>query len=168
MHYCSMCNTSMKVDRRNYPIEKHCNFCGSSLYNELTGFPIVVLEGARYQRRELKQSVNLNDAECPVSVLDTFHTYDLYLLLRLVRNQRHVLYKQLGEANKIGSAEEKRSSSSLYDYWTRRQNVIENVLIDREGYFPARITDKLLREKLELITKNQQQSMRSAKQAASK
>ena len=78
------------------------------------------------------------------------------------------MYKQLGEANKIGSAEEKRSSSSLYDYWTRRQNVIENVLIDREGYFPARITDKLLREKLELITKCQQQSMRGVKQAASK
>ncbi|MEH7460108.1 hypothetical protein V7183_23780 [Bacillus sp. JJ1127] len=41
-----------------------------------------------------------------------------------------------------------------YEYWTRRKFVIENILLERQGYFPEKITDKVLEFMADQIKKS--------------
>lgn len=40
-----------------------------------------------------------------------------------------------------------------YEYWTRREFVIENILLERQGYFSEKNTDKVLEFMTNQITK---------------
>jgi hypothetical protein len=66
---CSYCGTER--------IEEKCSFCGASL---------------NIKRPKLKEFVVLEDAEKSFNELRTFHTYDLLVLLRLVRKERTKAY----------------------------------------------------------------------------
>ncbi|MGE7939894.1 hypothetical protein [Bacillus paramycoides] len=43
-----------------------------------------------------------------------------------------------------------------YEYWTRRKFVIENILLERQGYFPEKITNKVLGFMADQIKKSMQ------------
>lgn len=47
-----------------------------------------------------------------------------------------------------------------YEYWTRRKFVIENILLERQGYFPERKTDKILRFMADQIKKSMKRKMK--------
>jgi len=66
---CSYCGTE--------GIEENCSFCGASL---------------TIQRPRLKEFVILEDVKKPFNELACFHTYDLLVLLRLVRKERTKAY----------------------------------------------------------------------------
>lgn len=66
---CSYCGTE--------GLEDSCSFCGADL---------------NIKRLKLKEFVVLEDVEKPFNELSCFHTYDLLVLLRLVRKERTKAY----------------------------------------------------------------------------
>lgn len=127
-----------------------CSYCGSEngQYAETCGFCDAPL---KIQRPQLKNLVFLEQAELPFGELSLFHTYDLLILLRLVREERSSTYNLLRMTRKISQGVEVDSGSLAlafaeeeYRRYTARMKVIEGILIDRMGYKPKRVDDKLL------------------------
>lgn len=83
--------------------------------------------------------------------LETLHTYDLLLVLRHIRAERTTYYRIMQavrkapqEAKNDNYEENNEYGQQLYRELTARKNIIEQILVDRMGYFPKRIDDKLL------------------------
>lgn len=123
---CSYCETENKT--------LICEFCGADL---------------QAKRPSLKENPTYEEAEQSLPVLQTYHTYDLLLFLRYLREERSKAYNLMRSAQK-GSELIKIDSDTLtfaeeqYRYYTARMKVIEGILIDRMGYKPKRVDDKLL------------------------
>lgn len=124
-----------------------CCYCGSEnvLGNECD-FCNAPLDPAR---PKLKEFVYLELAQRSFKDLVLFHTYDLLLLLRLVREERSKAYNLMRSLQKGENLIEMDSSTlgfseSEYRAYTARMKLIEGILIDRMGYKPKRIDDKLL------------------------
>ena len=132
---CSYCGTE--------GLEESCSFCGASL---------------NIKRPKLKEFVVLEDVEKPFNELVCFHTYDLLVLLRLVRKERTKAYdlmltlKKAGKSPQIDQAMVNYSEEQ-YGLYTKRMKVIEGILIDRMGYKPQRVDDKLLAKLAERLRK---------------
>lgn len=128
MNICSYCKTENKES------EIRCTFCEA----DLTFF-----------RPKTKRFVELSDAYKPYPVLNSYHTFDLLQLLRLVRRSRTDAYNSLRitlkASNEMEVPEElKNASEDEYKRSTAFMNIIEQILIDRIGYKPQRIDDRLL------------------------
>lgn len=125
---CSYCEYS------NSDTAETCDFCEAPL---------------KMQRPELKEFIYLDQAHLPFRELCLFHTYDLLILLRLVREERTKSYNLMRSVQK-GSELIKVDSETLtfaeeqYRLYTARMKLIEGILIDRMGYKPKRIDNKLL------------------------
>lgn len=81
--------------------------------------------------------------------LAKMHTYDLMRILSHLRAKRTEWYKYMQLVRK--NAETAQIDSETIEYaigeyknLTARKNTIEQILIDRMGYFPQRVDDKLL------------------------
>lgn len=125
-----------------------CSYCGSENrdYMENCGFCDAPL---KKQRPQLKEVLFLEQAELPFGELSIFHTYDLLILLRFVREERSSTYNLLRMTRKVSKEVEVDSESLAfaeeeYRHYTARMKVIEGILIDRMGYKPKRVDDKLL------------------------
>lgn len=133
---CSYCGTEGLED-------SCCSFCGVSL---------------NIKRPKLKEFVVLEDVEKSFNELASFHTYDLLVLLRLVRKERTKAYdlmltlKKAGKSPQIDQAMVSYSEEQ-YGLYTKRMKVIEGILIDRMGYKPQRVDDKLLAKLAERLRK---------------
>ena len=81
--------------------------------------------------------------------LITYHTYDLLKLLKDVRKQRseafNLLRMTLKFQNEVDVPQEmKNVTEDDYKRFTAYMHLIEEILIDRIGYKPKRIDNKLL------------------------
>lgn len=81
--------------------------------------------------------------------VNTFHTYDLLKLLKDVRKQRsdafNLLRMVLKLSNEIEVPQEMKTvTEDDYKSFTAYMHLIEEILIDRIGYKPKRIDNKLL------------------------
>ncbi|RGP35091.1 hypothetical protein D1012_21940 [Pseudotabrizicola alkalilacus] len=125
----------------------NCKYCGSPNENaDNCGFCDAPL---KKQRPQLKEFLYLDQAELPFGQLSLFHTYDLLILLRLVREERTKCYHRMRSVQKGSKLIEIDSDTlafaeSEYRRYTARMKVIEGILIDRVGYKPKRVDDKLL------------------------
>jgi hypothetical protein len=134
---CSYCGSE------NGQYAKTCEFCDAPL---------------KKQRPQLKGFLFLEQAELPFGELSLFHTYDLLVLLRLVREERTKCYHLMRTVQNGSKLIEIDSGTlafaeSEYRRYTARMKVIEGILIDRMGYKPKRIDNKLL-ESLSAKVKN--------------
>lgn len=125
---CSYCQSE------NDTLMENCTFCDAPLYK---------------QRPQLKEMVFVEHAELPFGELSLFHTYDLLILLRLVREERSNSYKLMRDLQKGAELIEVDKgllsfTEQEYRLYTARMKVIEGILIDRMGYRPKRVDDKLL------------------------
>ncbi|MDE8676564.1 hypothetical protein [Priestia aryabhattai] len=132
---CSYCGTEV--------LEDSCSFCGATL---------------NIKRPKLKEFVVLEDVEKPFNELVCFHTYDLLVLLRLVRKERTKAYDLMLTLKKAGKSPQVDQamvnySEEQYGLYTKRMKVIEGILIDRMGYKPQRVDDKLLAKLAERLRK---------------
>lgn len=132
---CSYCGTE--------GLENICSFCGANL---------------NIKRPTLKEFVVLEDVEKPFNELSCFYTYDLLVLLRLVRKERTKAYdlmltlKKAGKSPQIDQAMINYSEEQ-YGLYTKRMKVIEGFPVDRMDYTPKRVDDKLLTKLAERLQK---------------
>lgn len=125
---CSYCQSE------NDQFASDCEFCKAPLKAVRPSMDTYVVE---------------EDFEKPFPILVTFHTYHLLLLLRKAREERTRMYHLMRGVQR-GSQHVEVDSDTLafaeqeYRYYTARMRVIEGILIDRMGYKPKRVDDKLL------------------------
>ncbi|MED4292785.1 hypothetical protein [Priestia megaterium] len=128
MMKCSYC------DSENNSRDEVCSVCGAPLHKK---------------RPQLKEYVSLQDSTLSFQELERFHTYDLLILLRLIREERSKSYNLMRSVQKAPEEAEIDKSviefgESEYRLYTVRMKLIEGLLIDRMGYKPKRVDDKLL------------------------
>lgn len=128
LKFCSYCKTPNEED------ETRCIFCQADLTSS---------------RPTTMRFVELSDAYKTYDVLNSYHTFDLLQLLRLVRRSRTDAYNSLRITLKASNEMEvpqelKKATEDEYKRSTAYMNLIEEILIDRIGYKPQRIDDKLL------------------------
>ncbi|MBU8691144.1 hypothetical protein KM918_28100 [Priestia megaterium] len=128
MMKCSYC------DSENDSMEEVCSVCGAPLH---------------IKRPQLKEYVSLQDSALSFQELQGFHTYDLLILLRLVREERSKSYNLMRTVQKAPEGVEIDKSviefgENEYRLYTARMKLIEGLLVDRMGYKPKRVDDKLL------------------------
>lgn len=131
-HYCQTENQS-NLDK--------CTFCNAPL---------------KVNRPKQKSFLTVDHAEKPFEELIEFHTYDLLVLLRLVRAERSTAYDMMitiqrlikkapeGSQRDSSNAEVIKYTEIEYRRQTSRMKLLEGILIDRMGYKPKRVDNKLL------------------------
>ncbi|MHA7584731.1 hypothetical protein ACX12E_30795 [Paenibacillus vandeheii] len=113
------------------------------------------------------EMVLLSGAERPTQELMEKDSYYLTVLLRLVRNERKRTYNLLRVVNKGAALQPGESSfksgqdegARNYRYWTRKAWIIENILRDRAGHYPAKITDNMLNGIIEQVQQSNEKPM---------
>jgi hypothetical protein len=125
-----------------------CSYCQSEneQYAENCGFCDAPL---KKQRPKLKDYVYVDQAELSFGELSLFHTYDILILLRLVREERTKCYKLMRTVQKaqndvVVDSDTLSFAEQEYRRYTARMKVLEGILIDRMGYKPKRVDNKLL------------------------
>lgn len=126
---CTYCQT-------NQDNKKICSFCAADLTQT---------------RPQKKQILSQEEAYQTQPKLAKYHTYDLLLFLSDLRAERSDMYKTMQIVRKAPQKEEideyeaiNQDGQRMYREITARKNVIEQILIDRMGYYPKRIDNKLL------------------------
>src|SRR5699024_8601257 len=82
-----------------------------------------------------------------------YHTYELLLLLSYLRKQRSTAYKTMQSVRK--APHEVKTSRNDYEELneygqefyreaTARKNILEQIVLDRIGYYPKRVNNQLL------------------------
>lgn len=111
-----------------------CDFCKADLTRK---------------RPKINNSLDELDALRTQPELLKLHTYDLMRILSHIRAERSNWYKNMQLVRK--APREAHIGSETIDYaideykrLNAQKNVIEQIIIDRMGYFPQRVDDKLL------------------------
>lgn len=124
---CPYCQTEQKQ-------KKYCSFCEADLTQD---------------RPKIKQYLSEDEAYQKQPILATYHTYDLLRMLQFLRQERTDSYKQMQMVRKAPDSVSVPSDinsfgQQQYREQTAHMKVIEGILIDRLGYKPKRIDNKLL------------------------
>jgi len=127
---CSYCQTDQEQKKQ----KNTCSFCGADLQQD---------------RPQIKQMLNEEEAYQSQPILATYHTYDLLILLQYIRIERTYHYKQMQTVRKAPEGisvptDTISFAEQQYRENTARMRVIEGILIDRLGYKPKRVDNKLL------------------------
>lgn len=132
---CSYC----EIENNGNPDK--CSFCNAPL---------------KINRPTQKRLLTTDHAEKPFEELIQFHTYDLLILLRLIRAERTTAYDMMIRIQRLlkkapespqddsSNAELVKHAETDYKRYTSRMKVLEGILIDRMGYKPKRVDNKLL------------------------
>lgn len=132
---CSYCETENRQNVDN------CTFCNAPL---------------SINRPTQKKLLTIEHAQKPFQDLVEYHTYDLLILLRLVRAERSTAYDMMisikrllekapeGSQNDSNNLELVKHAETDYKLYTSRMKLVEGILIDRMGYKPKRVDNKLL------------------------
>ncbi|APO48515.1 hypothetical protein BS614_30810 (plasmid) [Paenibacillus xylanexedens] len=157
MQTCAYCGSAVELVGSGL----YCSFCDMEVYKD-----DVQTNGSRRPVRA-EEVVLLSAAERSTQELMEKDSYYLTVLLGLVRDERKRTYNLLrvvnrGAALKPGETAFKHGQDEgamNYRYWTRKAWIIENILRDRAGYYPAKITDNLLNGILEQVQKSNEKPM---------
>ena len=157
----------VKIDE-NGVTQETCTFCGALIRDEKSGILQVSQNEERYEFKKMQQHIFLEHIDQPVNDLKQYHTFDLYLLLKEVREVRSQTFTVLRILNKAldDDAQFKDTADEVgndYEYYTRKAWVIENILLERQGFFPEKITDRVLQYMWEQIEKSKKKPMRISK-----
>ncbi|MGH0417770.1 hypothetical protein [Bacillus cereus] len=164
---CPYCATSIQVDK-NGVVQEICEFCGGHMREQQTGMLQICQNGERFEFTKMQQHIFLEHINQNVGELKQYHTYDLYLLLKEVRDARSQTYYGLQLLNKASKTEKKlqvtaNETGGEYEYYTRKAWVIENILLERQGFFPDKITARVLQYMEEQIQKSRKKTMKISK-----
>ncbi|WP_043924613.1 hypothetical protein [Bacillus thuringiensis] len=164
---CPYCATPIQVDK-NGVVQEICEFCGGRIREQQTGMLQVCQNGERFEFTKMQQQLFLEHIHQSVEELKQYHTYDLYVLLKEVREARSQTYYGLQLLNKASKTESTLQAAAdetggEFEYYTRKAWVIENILLERQGFFPEKITARVLEYMGEQIRKSKKKRMRKSK-----
>ncbi len=155
MHTCGFCGSPVHVPASE---AVYCSFCKMDLFPE-----DIQKDGHRKSVLAAAEPL-LGDAENPTPVLMEFNTLHLIRLLRLVRAERkerynlmRIILKGIEEQPELHTA--KDTAKDLYEYWSRKVWVIENILRERSSVFPVKISDDYLDTMIKQIEKDNSYKM---------
>jgi hypothetical protein len=146
MKTCAYCGSAVQSLNGNYS----CSFCSMILNNQ------DVQENGK--RKDLLPNTIPSHSDLIKSTpeLMCFSTVELLFLLKLARKERADIYKQrfvLLQAMKEGADEFSEAEAyafSEYEKATRKCFVLENIIRERLGYYPTKLTDSYIQT---LVTK---------------
>lgn len=127
-----------------------CTYCKTKLNqnNKICSFCKADLNKPRPQKKEI---LSKEEAYQTQPRLEKYHTYDLLLFLSDIRADRTDMYKTMQLVRKAPQEvknkdyeEINQEGQKMYRELTAQKNIIEQILIDRMGYYPKRIDNKLL------------------------
>ncbi|MGJ9458480.1 hypothetical protein [Oceanobacillus sp. CF4.6] len=118
---CSYC----KTETQNSNV---CDFCRADLHAK---------------RPQLNPNLDDTASDYTQPQLKELHTYDLMRLLSHIRKERSDMYKTMQTVRKapdeakIGNYDEVNEvGQQMYQELTTKKNIIEQILVDRMGYYP--------------------------------
>lgn len=124
-----------------------CSYCKTESINTHTCD--FCLADLTQPRPKINNSLDELDAFRTQPELAKMHTYDLLRILSHIRAVRSECYKTMQIVRKAPEelqidAETIDFAQGEYKRLTAQKNVLEQILIDRMGYFPQRVDKKLL------------------------
>ena len=148
-----------------------CPYCGSELEQQAEkyycDFCVMIMGPNRVQRNHQRISVRIRDFALDVYLDKTtpelmlYSTFELLSLLKYARTERtniyqlmNTFYKARQQQNTDEYKESEEYSGKEYEKITRKMFVVENLLRQRLGYVPHRITDTYLARYLEDMKKD--------------
>jgi hypothetical protein len=151
---------------------KTCGYCGREIQGDYCSFCELmldkkyVLEGHKRVDHVIERTPDEAAIFLTTAELLTFETVDLLFLLKYARSYRSEVYHLRVISYK---AEERKSDQVLeeiqqqsyeeYERATRKVWIIENILKDRMGYYPVKVTDEFLQAYLYRIKQSQKKQM---------
>jgi hypothetical protein len=159
MKCCPYCASELRNDSNRVMYEPFyiCDFCQLEDVEP-------VEQGKRRSQYTRKQFVELSDADLSTPHLMEFHTFDLLMLLKLLREERRAHFNYIRTFKMAGNETEdfrdiERETGDEYERITRKVWVVENILIDRIGYIPQRVSNELLGTVLDRIEQTTKKAM---------
>lgn len=118
----------------------YCNFCESF---------VVCAEGGKRKSRYQIRHIGIECMYMNLADLLELHTYDLLLSLRTAREERRSYYGNMSTIKKAAAQSEKFKEPAIdagseYERITGKTRQIENILLERMGYIPTQVTERLL------------------------
>ena len=151
MKTCPYCGSNIeKIDSQFY----YCDFCCMKLNINIVKENNERLD-VRFRDFVLDAVIDKTTPE--IMILSTF---ELLYLLKMIRAERTSNYNFLRIENKLNDIQQNsvvdkdNFSGEKYMYYTKKMYVVENIIRDRLGYVPDRITESYLVKYLENIKKS--------------
>lgn len=154
-----------------------CPYCGSLLVEQqedkyYCGFCVMTLGTHQIQHNNERISVRIRDfaldsyMEKTTPELMRLSTFELLSLLKTIRAERTDMYKYLNVFYRVRTNEDtedfrekEEEAGAEYEQVTRKMFVIENVLRQRLGYVPHRISQQYLEQYLYAMKKDKNNAM---------
>jgi hypothetical protein len=141
MKTCAYCGSSIEIMDRNYC---YCSFCVMKLKYE------DVQENGKRKNFLPDSQPSLSDLNKSTPELMELTTVELLCLLKFARKERTDIYKRrytFIRAMKEGAeefSEAEQYTFSEYEKMTRKCFVLENIIRERIGYYPSKLTDSYI------------------------
>lgn len=141
MKTCPYCGSEVEVYGKDY----YCCFCEMAI--ECSD----VQENGKRKNYLPESQPCIHDLHKTTPELMCFTTIELLYLLKFARNERSNIYHKryvFIRAIKEGNQEFKDAEEYTYkeyEYWTRKCYVIENIIRERIGYIPYKVTDSYIK-----------------------
>ncbi|MGZ4160466.1 MAG: hypothetical protein ACXVNF_06685 [Neobacillus sp.] len=109
----------------------------------------------RFQEFVLDSYINKTTPE-----LIKLSTFELLYLLKMIRKERNNMYHHMHVFHQAGNSgsddfrEAEKETGRNYMYYTKKAFVVENIIRDRLGYVPEKITESYLAKYLQNIEKD--------------
>ncbi len=139
-----------------------CTYCQSE-NNDVKNVKICSKCGAELSstRFVVRDEIDIADVVSDFQTKQQYHTFDLLKMLQIARKERSDAYYLMTVVLRANEKHDVEVDDELltnareqYDLFTIHKNVIEQILIDRIGYYPKRIDDTFLAKyyaKLKLV-----------------
>jgi hypothetical protein len=140
---CSYCGSRLNQEPNCIDDKVYCSFCDMYVIPSVNG-----------ERKERFQKLEFSPADYEFVKLTTpqlmeLHTVDLLLLLQFLRDERRNYFSTMRIIKKVAADEEdykvqEKEAGDQYEMITRKCFVVENILIDRIGYIPRKVTNDMI------------------------
>ena len=155
MKTCPYCGSDLEKTNNQY---YYCDFCVMNISNDR------VCENGDRLKVRVNDFVLEKNAYKTTPELMLLSSYELLYLLRYVRNERSNVYDNLSVINKASKETDQfleigKNVGDMYVEYTKRMFVLENIIRERFGYVPTKITDALLIKYLTSIEKDKNKPM---------
>ncbi|MDQ0862177.1 hypothetical protein [Bacillus sp. V2I10] len=146
-----------------------CPYCGSDIkkmneFQYYCGFCDMRVNSNRAMQNNERLKVRVREfvadhyIDKNTQELMTFSTYELLYLLKFVRKERREMYHHMKTFHRAGEQEDtdrykkiEKETGRNYIYLSKKMFVVENIIRQRLGYVPVRITETYLVQYLENI-----------------